>query len=391
MKDQIQDIITRFGPRPAGSEAERNAQEFVANDMLRYTEDVQVLAFMAPLTAKFAKMKGYAISYMLALVVFWFSPTIAMVMSVINTIILVCDLMRNDGIADFLFRKRMSWNVSATLEPRGEVKSTLIFSGHMDSTNECTWWYRFKQYGAHLTIATGIVISLFSVFLVWYVAADYFIYDDMPRYSFYIYLGFVILSPLTIIYFTFHGDIAVDGACDNLSGVILAKNIVSTYADPKHRGKSTLQNTRIRFMSFGSEEKGLRGSTAYVSSYINKLREENAHLINIDSVRLPDEISIITGEIMSFVSFDKFLIGQTQKAFQTASIPVKSGTLPMGGTDAIPFQQKNIPALSIIGMNMKKLDPTYHTRLDVIENVDQKSLDNVKTALIQLVDQWDKM
>jgi hypothetical protein len=63
----------------------------------------------------------------------------------------------------------------------------------------------------------------------------------------------------------------------------------------------------------------------------------------------------------------------------------------MGGTDAIPFQQKNIPSLSIIGMNMKKLDPTYHTRLDVIENVNQAALDNTKTALIELVNQWDKM
>jgi hypothetical protein len=34
----------------------------------------------------------------------------------------------------------------------GEVKSTLIFSGHIDSTHECTWWYRYKQYGAHVTI-----------------------------------------------------------------------------------------------------------------------------------------------------------------------------------------------------------------------------------------------
>ena len=391
MKDEIQDFITRFGPRPAGSEAERKAQEHVANQMLRYTDDVQVLPFQSYLTAKFGKMKGYAMLYMVTLVVFWFSPFAAMIISLINTTVLICDLMRNDGIADFLFPKRTSWNVTATLEPQGEVKSTLIFSGHMDSTNECTWWYRFKQYGAHLTIMAGLVIAFFAFFLVWYVAADYFIYDDMPPYSFYIYLAFVVLSPVTIIYFTFHGDIVVDGACDNLSGVVLAKNIVSSFADPIHRGKSTLTNTRLRFISFGSEEKGLRGSTEYVAAHLHQLIDDNSHLINIDSVRNPDEISIITGEMMSFVAFDKFLIGETQKAFQAKSIPVKTGMLPMGGTDAIPFQQKNIPALSIIGMNMKSLDPTYHTRLDTIDNVDQKALDYTKTALLELVAQWDKM
>jgi hypothetical protein len=391
MKEQIQDIITRFGPRPAGSEAERRAQEHVANDMLRYTDNVEVLPFMAHITAKFKKMKIYAMLYMLTLVVFWFSPTAAMIISVINTIVIVCDLMRNDGIADFLFPKKMSWNVTATLEPQGDVKSTLIFSGHMDSTNECTWWYRFKQYGAHLTIMTGLTMALFSLFLIWYVAADYFIYDDMPSYSFWLYMVFVILSPLTIIYFTFHGDLVVEGACDNLSGVILAKNIVSSFADPNHKGKSILKNTRIRFISFGSEEKGLRGSTAYVAGHLDKLREESAHLVNIDSVRDPNELSIVTGEVMSWVTFDKFLVNKTMQAFRAANIPYKSGSLPMGGTDAIPFQQKNIPSLSIIGMNMKKLDPTYHTRLDVIENVNQAALDNTKTALIELVRHWDLM
>jgi putative aminopeptidase FrvX len=113
--------------------------------------------------------------------------------------------------------------------------------------------------------------------------------------------------------------------------------------------------------------------------------------INIDSIRLPDEVAILTGEMMSFVNFDKFLIAQTKNAFQAKNIPVKKGSLPMGGTDAIPFQQKNIPSLSIIGINMKKLDPTYHTRLDVIDNVDQKALDNVKIALTEFIHQWDKM
>ena len=391
MKDQIQDIIARFGPRAAGSEAERKAQEYIANDMLRYTDHVEVLPFRSYLTAKFSKMKGYALGYMISLVVFWFSPPIALMISLINTIVLVSDLMRNDGIADFLFPRQTSWNVTATLEPQGEVKSTLIFSGHIDSTHECTWWYRYKQYGAHMTIMAGLIIALFSLYLIWYVAAAYFIYDDMPPFSFWIYLIFVLLSPITIIYFSFHGDVVVEGACDNLSGVVLAKNIVCSFADPAHRGKSTLLNTRLRFISFGAEEKGLRGSTAYIKGHLHHLREENANLINIDSIRLPDEVAILTGEMMSFVIFDKFLIDQTKKAFQAKSIPVKTGSLPMGGTDAIPFQQKNIPALSIIGINMKKLDPTYHTRLDVIDNVDQKALDNVKIGLTEFVDQWDKM
>jgi aminopeptidase YwaD len=181
----------------------------------------------------------------------------------------------------------------------------------------------------------------------------------------------------------------VEGACDNLSGIIISKNVVSAFADPNNKGKSILKNTRLRFISFGAEEKGLRGSTAYCEAHDRELRREDAHLINTDSIRLADQISIVTGEVMNFVTYSTVLIEKTGKAFQSKNIPYKKGKLPMGGTDAVPFQQDAIPSLSIIGMNMKSLDPTYHTRLDVIDNVDQKALDYVRDGLIELVKQWD--
>ena len=389
MKDQIQDIIARFGPRPAGSQAEKNAQEYVASLMQQITDDVQIEAFQAPLTAKFGKMKWYALSYTVALVLFWITPGGALIVSLICAIVLVADLMRNDGIADFLFPLHTSYNVSATLEPQEEVKTTLIFTGHIDSTNECSWWYRLKAYGAHLTIGAGLLIALFPVFLTWFILSEYLVPHALQINN-WIYFAFVLLSPITIIYYTFHGDIVVEGACDNLSGVIISKNVVSAFADPAHKGKSILRHTRIRFISFGSEEKGLRGSTAYCEAHKRDLRREDAHILNTDSVRLPGEINIVTGELMSFVTFDKNLVEKTEMAFQSKNIPYKKGKLPMGGTDAIPFQQEAIPALSIIGMNMKSLDPTYHTRLDVIDNVDQQALDYVRDGLIALVRQWDK-
>jgi aminopeptidase YwaD len=391
MKDQIQDIITRFGPRLAGSQAERGAQEYIASQMQQLTGDVQIETFQAPLSAKFGKMKWYAIGYMISLVLFLFSPVGAMITSLICGIVLVCDLMRNDGIADFLFPLETSRNVSATLEPQGTVTSTLIFSGHIDSTLECAWWYRYKTYGAHITIAAGLLIALFPVFAVWFVTSGQ-MFPAQPgevTANVLIYFLFVLLSPLTVIYFSFHGDIVVDGASDNLSGTIISKNVVSAFADPDHKGMSTLKNTRIRFISFGAEEKGLRGSTAYCRKHLRTLQDENAYLVNIDSIRLANEISIVTGEMMSFVIFDERLVSKTEKAFHALNIPYKKGMLPMGGTDAIPFQQRRIPSLSIIGMNMKSLDPTYHTRLDTIDNVEQAALDNVKSGLIELIKEWD--
>jgi hypothetical protein len=388
VKDQIQDIIARFGPRLAGSEAEKKAQEYIASDVRKITEHVLLEPFQAPLTAKFGKMKWYAFAYILSLFLFWFSSISALVVSLINATVLVCDMMRNDGIADVFFPMLTSYNVSATLEPQGDVRSTLIFSGHIDSTQECTWWFRLKQYGAHTTIAAGLLIVFYTVFLIWFVAFSYLVPASAPINT-WIYFAFVLLSPLMIVYLSFHGDIVVEGACDNLSGVVISKNVFSSFADLNNMSRSILQHTRLRFISFGAEEKGLRGSTAYIKAHIADLKKENAHLLNTDSVRLPEHVSIVTGEIMSSVTFDAALVDKTEKAFQSLHIPYKKGKLPMGGTDAIPFQKRGIPALSIIGMNMKSLDPTYHTRLDTIDNVNQQALDNVRTGLIALVKQWD--
>lgn len=388
MKDQIHDIIARFGPLPAGSDTEKKAQEYLATQMRQHTDDVNIESFQAPLTAKFGKMKWYAGTYLLSLILFWISPLSALILSLLCAIVLVCDLMRNDGIADFLFPLKTSYNVYATLEPQEEVRSTLIFSGHIDSTNECTWWYRLKAYGAHLTIACGLLIASFPLFLIWFVIAAH-CFQSTVEFNTWLYFAYVLLSPLTIIYFSFHGNIVVDGACDNLSGIVISKNVVAHFADPQRKGYSILKHTRIRFISFGSEEKGLRGSTAFCKTHLAELQKERAHIINTDSVRLPEEINIITGELMSFVTFDKTLVSKTEKAFNSINTPIKKGSLPMGGTDAIPFQQRNIPALSIIGMNMRSLDPTYHTRLDTIENVGQQALTSVRDGLIELVKQWD--
>ena len=389
MKDQIQDIIARFGPRLAGSQAEKLAQEYIAEKMKGITDAVSIDTFESPLTAKWLKLKWYVLGYMLSLVLFFFSPWSALILAIINATVLICDLMRNDGIADFFFPNLTSWNVTATLEPQDEVQSTLLISGHMDSTKENTWWFRLGKYGGHITVVIGFLIGLLPIVFVLFLLSVAF-FPSAVGFCHYLYFGFVILSPLTFIYFTFQDELVVEGACDNLSGVIIAKEVVEHFADKNQKGKSILKNTRLRFISFGSEEAGLRGSAAYVKKHLTQLKTEKAQLLNIDSVRLPEQVSILTGEMMSFVTFDKNLVAKTKAGFESKNIPYKTGSIPMGATDAIPFQHKGIPALTIIGINMESLDPTYHTRLDITENINEQALQNVRDGLVEMVRNWDK-
>lgn len=181
----------------------------------------------------------------------------------------------------------------------------------------------------------------------------------------------------------------VDGACDNLSGVAIAYEIFKKFADEKNRGKSVLQNTRLKFVSFGCEETGLTGSFNYVEQQKEILKTENTHLINIDSIRLPEEVIVIEQEMMSGTNYSTDLINRIQHSFKEKSIPLKTGKTPIGGTDGVPFNRAGIPAVSIIGLSMKKLDPTYHTRRDTIENLNPLALENTMNGLVQFVKNWD--
>jgi hypothetical protein len=49
------------------------------------------------------------------------------------------------------------------------------------------------------------------------------------------------------------------------------------------------------------------------------------------------------------------------------------------------FIYKGSLRLCVIGMDSERLDPVYHTRLDVIENINPQALESMKKVLIKLL------
>jgi len=377
----IGEIIERFGPRLAGGAAERNAQLFLKAELEKFAAKAELQNFEAALTAKFRKMKIYAVLYWLSVAVFFFNPFAAFFIAIVNAAITVNDLMRNGTWLDFLYPKLQSCNVTAVVEPRGEAKKTIVFSGHIDSTEECQWWYWLKQWGGYLTFACGILIIAYAAFCFFEVSARV-IFNQAVFTS--LNWFFVALSPVQLVYFSFHSKKVVDGAVDNLSGTAISFFLL------QHFKANPLAHTRVRFISFGAEEKGLRGSKAYVQQNIAQLKAENSFVVNIDTIRLVKDVCIIDKETMIGVNHNEQLASEVRSSFEGLQLPVKVSSLPMGGTDAVPFSMAGIPAVSVIGLDTKSLDPTYHTRLDTLDMIEPQSLQNVKNALVNFVEQTDK-
>lgn len=377
----VEQIILRFGPRKAGSQAERNAQMFFHDHIKKYCHATEIHEFEDALTSKFQSLKVYCIGFYVALILYWFSIPAAFAVALINGIVFFAHFVLFQDWLDFLFPSKRSLNVIGTIEPEQEVKSTLIFSGHMDSTPEFIWWYWLKDWGIRLMLVSGFAFILLPVLyaVIWAAGPG--------NWATTAWWFFAATVPFTASFFFIHGKRVVDGAQDNLSGVAVADQVAKSLVKD---GESTLQHTRVKVIAFGSEETGLKGSGAYAKSHREELKKEHAHLINLDGILEIDEMHIIDRELSIMQRHDKELVSTMARSFNQHGLPEKIGTIPVGATDASSFTRNGLPALSIVGMGMGNLHPTYHTRLDTIDCLTPSTLDKMSDILVDFAKEWDR-
>ena len=382
----IETIIQQFGRRLAGGNAERGAQTWLAARLAAFCDGVDTHTFHAALGAKFGALKWFCLVFYLNLFLFWLALPVATCLAALNAILFVGHFVAYWDWLDFLFPSQESWNVTGTLEPVGEAHSTLLIAGHMDSVREFQWWFYLGHTGAVLTVLSGFLIALQPVFyaLAWATGGP----------SSVVGLGVwglsLALAPITVVYVGLHGERVVDGAIDNLSGVAVAVQVVEHFARARRLGVNALQRTRVCVVCFGSEEAGLKGSYAYARAHAEQLRAEGAVLVNVDSIKSAESLFIATSEPNLLVRYPPWLVARLSAAFQAVGAPVQTAAVTIGASDGASFARRGLPAVTIFGLNPKRLDPTYHTRLDTLANLDPAALTAVERALIQFIETWDQ-
>jgi acetylornithine deacetylase/succinyl-diaminopimelate desuccinylase-like protein len=372
-------FIDTFGPRRAGSEAETRAQHYLGDELRSFCDHVAVEPFDAALRAKFRSLRLFTLGFVLALLLPYWSPTVALVVALLNAVGFLFHFVLFHAVLDGLFRQRRSHNVIGTIEPKGQAETTLLFAGHMDSTPEFIWWYWLKGWGARMMVFAGFSWLLLPLFYAMALVAGFTVWMSIP------WLVFVALSPLSLAFFFIHGNRVVPGAQDNLSGVAVAFEVARRLANGDR-----LERTRIRVVSFGAEECGLKGSGAYARRYREQLKAENTHVVNLDGIMEIDHMFVIQRELMAMQTHHAPLVDKLLESFERAGLPPKRGTIPIGGTDASSFSARGIPAASIVGMPMGKLHPTYHTRLDTLDCLDPVTMDRMSTVLVDFARTWDR-
>lgn len=382
MVDYISEVINRFGGRAAGTSQEKAAQEYTASVLEAYCDSVRIDSFKTHLTAHFESLKIFSVVFWLCLILYHVKYEAAAILSFLNAIFFLGHFVTYRHWLDFLFPKQKTWNVEGVIEPKGEVKNTILIAGHIDSVREFQWWHHFGKFGLLLNTIAGFGFVLQGIFFMLGWILSFFI--PFPAFFEWIWMALVFISPAALSMVFKHGEHVVDGALDNLTGVAMAVEMAKVFSiEP-------LQNTRLRLISFGSEEPALRGAFEYARQYKDRLKEENAILVNFDTIKSKEHLTLVTGEINTLVKFPHDLIHEMEQAFQTMNVSMKKKAIPIGASDGSAFAIEGLPAITIIGMDSENYDPCYHTRLDNLNNLEPEGLAEMKKVLIHFIKSRDQ-
>jgi hypothetical protein len=282
----------------------------------------------------------------------WLAAIAALALSIISPLWYIFEGFFGFELMDPLFKKKQSINVVGTLRKSGtkDVRRLLILSGHHDSASENTW-LRFLGYGFYFLAGTWFLgfltmLVMSTIQLAGLIAGN----ADIVRFG---TLGWVLLVyPIapSILFALFlsrgwkDGGI-VPGAADNLSGSALAVAMCRFLVkNPAY----IPEDTEIRFVSFGSEEAGYRGSRRYVARHLDELKRLDARLLNYETIAHPEPF-ILTSETNGTVKNSPEMVKAVVAAAERAGVPYKVQSATLGtGSDAGPFSRAGLKAATLI-------------------------------------------
>ncbi len=400
--DIVKTICTEVGPGLPGSSQERERAAIIKRELESHlcAGNVVVEEFTVAPGASLGSLPIGALFTLLAALLNismrrftgispWIIAIAALAFSISSVLLIIFEFILGFEFIDPIFKKKQSVNVIGTLRKPGtkKVKRLLILSGHHDSALELIW-LRSLGYGFFFTSATLFIgfiamLAMSIIQLTGIITGD----SNIVRAG---TLGWVMLVyPIvpSIIFAMFstkgrkNGGI-VPGAVDNLSASAL---VVAMCRFLVKNPSYIPADTEIRFVSFGSEEAGLRGSRRYVARHLEELKRLDARLLNFEMVAHP-EIAILTSDVNGTVKNSPEMVKSVVAAAERAGVPYKVKPASLGvGTDTAPFNRGGLKATTLLPFKMpQQLVAFNHQKWDSPENLTIEPLLNV----LKLTFEW---
>jgi Zn-dependent M28 family amino/carboxypeptidase len=143
--------------------------------------------------------------------------------------------------------------------------------------------------------------------------------------------------------------------------------------------------TEIRFITFGSEEAGVRGSRRYVQQHLEELQRMDARLLNFETIVHP-EIAILTSEVNGTVKNSTVMVNSLVAAAQRAGVPYRLQPASLGtSNDAGRFSRAGLKAATLLGFDIQQMVTFYHQERDTPEILTIEPLLNVLKLALEWV------
>jgi hypothetical protein len=399
--DLVKTICAEVGPGLPGTPQERARAEIIKKELEAHlgAENVVVEEFTLAPEAFLGAQLISTVCMLIAALLNTFTGTFtrisplvtataAIAFSISSVLLFILEFVIGYELVDPIFKKKQSENVIGSLRKPGDqpAKKLLILSGHHDNAFEFTW-LRFTGYGFFflnvtwlIALISVLVISTFRFVSVLAGNSD-LVWIGTPGWVLWVYP--ILPAIIYALFFTRgrkNGG-SVPGAADNLSGCAL---VAAMCRFLKNNPSYIPENTEIRFITFGSEEAGVRGSRRYVRRHLDELKRLDVRLLNYETIA-HSEVTILTSETNGSVKNSPEMVGSVVTAAQRAGVPYKVKPATLGtSNDAGPFSRSGLKATSLVGFTMQQMVGFYHQVHDTPDVLSLEPLLNV----LKLTFQW---
>ncbi|MHA1649837.1 MAG: M28 family metallopeptidase [Candidatus Helarchaeota archaeon] len=389
----IQDICEKIGPRPPCSAQETLCASYIRKELEKNLSTAKIEEFYCHPGSYKVQFQIPIASLLIAIVCYWiyifFQKFFFLLIPAISFIIALCviqtNIMRNIELIDPFFELKKSTNVYGIFKPQNTARKKILIGGHHDSNWEFPLLRKsWKLFGLMISLSIILNYLIFAIFLI-----KIILYYFANPFLFIIEVDLIILVFLTclapaLIYFSFNiiSNRPVMGANDNLTSIAVILAIARTL------NALNLNHTEVWLVSHGCEEIGVRGSKRFSQVHYNELKD--AIVINIDMIGGQNtQLRFVTAEVVFLVQLSKELAYKLARIASKLDIPHHIGRIE-AFTDSFAYTQKKIKTCSIIGFPEKGVPPHYHTREDILENLQFENLWDCYRLLIEFIKRVDR-
>jgi len=384
----ITNICKTFGPRPCGSDSEKNAQEQMMKELEPFCDSVKRETFKVNPKA-FMSFVPHAGACLMGSTAINLASSLGKIpkKAALGSAALmggalagiVGEFLLYKKMYDPLFKEETSGNVIAVRKAAGETKRRIIISGHSDSAPEWTYTYKLGSHGV-------LAVAGYAVAGLGYTAATTAALLAGKKAK-KMALGQLAFLPAYAGLFKFvdHNNY-VDGANDDLTGCYISSAVMKYLSENDIR----FENTEVVAILTGGEECGLRGGKAYFEA-LPEFKNDGVEtvFIGLDNIRDGDFMMIYEKDMTGMVRNDKDVCTLLKNAALKQGEDIPVGAIPLGSTDAAAASQAGIKAASLVAM-----DPApaqyYHTRLDTADILIPEVIDKVLGIVLQAVCDFDE-